>query len=389
MGMLVKDVPNPLGEVHKYNNRRVHSLTDTELDVLQREINAVLNRYPRHLSTIWAHFYLVTKVVYAVAVYTIMVHLERLNVVPRLLLFSLHSLAAGTVWVGFWCAAHTCGHNAMFRSKRYNTLIGFILHSLLLVPYFSWQYTHGPLGHHKYLNHTIKGETHVPATHKGALMLLKTRRLMGDDAFVILKIAYYWLLGWPAYLLLNVSGGRVQADNRNARFSKGAHRDHFHIGSEVLSNQLGYKVWLSTLGCVGTLLLVLTVFQDPIFWYFGPYIVCNAFLTTYTYLHHTHADLPHYGSSEWRYLKGCLSTVDRPYNPVLNHLHDYIGTHVVHHMCSGMDPRIAAQATTELKALLGPLYIYDNTGILKALFRTQKTCEYITGVDGVQFFKDH
>jgi fatty acid desaturase len=39
--------------------------------------------------------------------------------------------------------------------------VGYILHSLLLVPYFSWQRSHAV--HHSRTNHVMEGETHVPA----------------------------------------------------------------------------------------------------------------------------------------------------------------------------------------------------------------------------------
>jgi omega-6 fatty acid desaturase (delta-12 desaturase) len=43
-----------------------------------------------------------------------------------------------------------------------NDLVGLPLHSFLLVPYYAWKYTHAK--HHKYTNHLIHGETHVPST---------------------------------------------------------------------------------------------------------------------------------------------------------------------------------------------------------------------------------
>ena len=39
-------------------------------------------------------------------------------------------------------------------------MVGWVVHSALLVPFWSWQYSHGK--HHKYTNHLVLGETHVP-----------------------------------------------------------------------------------------------------------------------------------------------------------------------------------------------------------------------------------
>merc|ERR550537_135426 len=67
---------------------------------------------------------------------------------------------AGTIWTGAWVIAHECGHGAFSDNKVIQDTVGYILHSSLLVPYFSWQHSHAV--HHANTNHITKGETHVP-----------------------------------------------------------------------------------------------------------------------------------------------------------------------------------------------------------------------------------
>ncbi len=62
--------------------------------------------------------------------------------------------------MGFWVIAHECGHGAFSKNKVLETTIGYLLHSLLLVPYFSWQRSHAV--HHRFTNNVTNGETHVP-----------------------------------------------------------------------------------------------------------------------------------------------------------------------------------------------------------------------------------
>ena len=57
------------------------------------------------------------------------------------------------------------------------------------------------------------------------------------------------------------------------------------------------------------------------FWYFGPLLITNAYLILYTWLQHTHPDVPHFGSDEFSRLKGALSTIDRPYMWIVDHCH--------------------------------------------------------------------
>ena len=44
----------------------------------------------------------------------------------------------GTIATGCWVVAHECGHFAFSRNKLLQDVVGYILHSALLVPYFSW-----------------------------------------------------------------------------------------------------------------------------------------------------------------------------------------------------------------------------------------------------------
>ena len=71
----------------------------------------------------------------------------------------------GTVWTGMWVVAHECGHGAFSDNRQLQDAVGYVLHSILLVPYFSWQRSHAV--HHANTNHITKGETHVPVVVNG------------------------------------------------------------------------------------------------------------------------------------------------------------------------------------------------------------------------------
>ena len=43
---------------------------------------------------------------------------------------------------GIWVLAHEAGHSAFSPQVWVNDAVGWFFHSLLLVPYFSWKYTH-------------------------------------------------------------------------------------------------------------------------------------------------------------------------------------------------------------------------------------------------------
>jgi len=71
---------------------------------------------------------------------------------------------------------------------------------------------------------------------------------------VFFKTCKVLLFGWPLYLLFNMSGGKVNANDMKTRLNKGYfNKSHFLGSSEVMHSKLGYKVIMSTLGCLVTL----------------------------------------------------------------------------------------------------------------------------------------
>jgi bifunctional Delta-12/omega-3 fatty acid desaturase len=62
------------------------------------------------------------------------------NVYLRAAAWATYTFLQGCVGTGIWILAHECGHGAFSRSRKLNNVVGWTLHSLLMVPYFSWKY---------------------------------------------------------------------------------------------------------------------------------------------------------------------------------------------------------------------------------------------------------
>jgi len=152
------------------------------------------------------------------------------------------------------------------------------------------------------------------------------------------------------------------------------------------------KIALSTLGVVAGLGLLLKLslvhgFLPVALWYWGPYMWINAWLVLYTWLQHCDPSVAQYGSSEWTWVKGAISTIDRPYG-IFDYFHHKIGsTHVAHHLFHEMPFYKADVATAAVKEFLGPLYNHDPTPIPIAMWRMANRCHYVEGEEGVQFMK--
>src|SRR5437667_5958805 len=59
------------------------------------------------------------------------------NTSLRFLAWMVYGFVQGLVGTGVWVLAHECGHQAFSPSRKLNDFVGWVLHSSLLVPYFS------------------------------------------------------------------------------------------------------------------------------------------------------------------------------------------------------------------------------------------------------------
>ena len=306
-------------------------------------------------------------------------------------LWLLYGAVTGTVVMGLWVLAHECGHNAFHPNRRLESWIGFVLHSVLLVPYFSWAHSHAT--HHAHCNHLEQGETHVPPREESisGQITENLRRRLGRRLFGWVSLFSHLVLGWPLYLFVGATGGeeygRPTSHFWNGPSTNKGMRPLFPraFRGQMLRSNLGLLACLLLLGG-----LALQFSPARVLCVYGlPYLVVNLWLITYTWLQHTDLTIPHFASDQWTWAKGALQTVDRPYGPLLNLLHHGIGsTHVCHHV----NPRIphynAWRGNALLRQRFPGLVRYDATPIHQALWRVATGCAAVrrSPVDGAFYF---
>lgn len=297
----------------------------------------------------------------------------------------LYAYVNGTVAVGVWVAAHECGHRAFAPTVKVQDAIGFVLHSALLVPYFSWQRSHAI--HHGKTNHLTEGETHVPKivdTKKGNRALNASKNF-GPTIHGAFTVVSRLGIGWPLYLLIGATGGSVRGIT-----------NHFWparpFSDALFPNRWKAKVRWSALGVLITVGLLVWWAVATSVWqvlavYVLPYLIVNAWLVTYTWLQHTDHDIPHYDEDEWSFVRGAFCSVDRPYGPIADFLHHRIGTtHVAHHLDAKIPHYHAREATEAIKAAFPELYRYNPTPIRWALWDVAKHCHVVEpSTDGWTF----
>lgn len=314
----------------------------------------------------------------------------------RFALWGLYTFLQGLFGTGLWVLAHECGHGAFSPSKTYNDLVGWIVHSALLVPYFSWQMSHSK--HHKATGHLERDMVFVPRTREqqasrlGKLVHEMSELTEETPIYTLTMLVGQQLVGWPYYLLANVTGHNYHERQREGR-GKGKFNglgggvSHFDPRTPLFENKDAHLVVLSDIGIaiMGTVLYFLINkfgWNNMLVWYFLPYLWVNHWLVGITYLQHTDPSLPHYTGEEWTFVKGAAATIDREFGFIGRWLfHGIIETHVLHHYVSTIPFYHADEATEAIKPVMGRHYRADVTdgsvGFIKALYKSARMCQWV------------
>lgn len=291
----------------------------------------------------------------------------------HLILWSINAIITGTFATGGWVIAHECGHGAFCKSRMIQDFVGFVLHSILLVPYFTWRQSHKL--HHAYNANLDLNETHVPFrnTDHNSKKILRNFNSIDRRLFTLINLATKLLMGWPAYLLLGVTGGPSRRGSSHLRprlFWDTNKVTPTHINSKIKIQIIASFCGPSIVLAILTYLTLLKGFLPVLYLYVGPYLIVNCWLVTYTWLHHTGDRMCHFEGNHWSWVQGAFMTVDRPYCSLINFLHHNIGlTHVVHHI----EPRIphyhSRRATDQVIKYFHQFYVFDEQPLPTALLK--------------------
>lgn len=316
-------------------------------------------------------------------------------------LWALYTVIQGLFATGLWVLAHECGHQAFSPSKVLNDTTGWICHSLLLVPYFSWKISHGK--HHKATGNMERDMVFVPktrevyATRIGKFIHEIDELTEETPIATIIHSFGQQLLGWPLYLFGNVTGHNNHERQREGRgkgkvngFTTGV--NHFNPASPLFEAKDAKLILLSDLGLAivitGLVLLCQKFgFSNMAVWYFAPYLWVNHWLVAITYLQHTDPTLPHYTGASWNYVRGAAATIDREFGFIgRTLLHGIIETHVLHHYVSTIPFYNADEASEAIKPVMGKHYRANveggSLGFLKSLWDSARWCQWVEPSEG-------
>jgi omega-6 fatty acid desaturase (delta-12 desaturase) len=332
----------------------------------------------------------------------------------RVVLWALYTVIQGLFGTGLWVLAHECGHQAFSPSKVLNDTVGWICHSALLVPYFSWKISHGK--HHKATGNLARDMVFVPKTREVyASRIKKTiydlNELIEETPIATaLHLLGQQLAGWPMYLFTNVTGHNNHERQPEGR-GKGKKNgyfggvNHFNPSSPLYEAKDAKLIVLSDIGLAITASVLYLIgskygWLNLLVWYGIPYLWVNHWLVAITFLQHTDPTLPHYLPESWNFVRGAGATIDRDFGFIGRHiLHGIIETHVLHHYVSTIPFYNADEASEAIQKVMGTHYRTEaHTGMLgfiKALWTSSRVCHWVepsagtTGENaGVLFYRN-
>jgi omega-6 fatty acid desaturase (delta-12 desaturase) len=299
----------------------------------------------------------------------------------------LYGFVQGLICTGVWILGHECGHGAFSLYGKVNNITGWALHSFLLVPFFSWKFSHHR--HHLYHGHMEKDMAFVPATQpkpsrQAVLAGIDWAELFEDTPISqTLRLVFHQLFGWQAYLLFNVSAGKGSKQRELTGISKWTRVSHFEPTSAVFRDSEAIYIFLSDVGLALMSTVLYFVAQkigvSTTFLLYGvPYLWVHHWLVAITYLHHNHPEVPHYTPEGWSYVKGALATVDRDFGFIGKHVfHGIIEKHVIHHLFPRIPFYKADEATEAVMPVIGEHYVRDDRNFLGQLWSVFGTLKYV------------
>ncbi|KAK0208332.1 fatty acid desaturase-domain-containing protein [Desarmillaria ectypa] len=288
----------------------------------------------------------------------------------------------GLVWAGIFCLGHDAGHGTLYRSTRMNNLVGFVLHTALLIPYYAWRATHN--AHHKATSSMERDENYVPylRSEYGLPPKEKARQFDYDEVFeetpiyTLSRMLIMQGFGWWVYLAKNTMGSKMYSSGTN----------HFDPGSLLFKPEQRNTIIISDIGLIAMVLLLFYAGPGFFFkYYLIPYLVIM-----FTYLHHSDPTIPHYRKAEWSFLRGAAATVDRPLLGWMGRFffHNISHDHVAHHFFASAPFYNGPAITQIVKNVLGHNYNYDSTPSFYALYRSFTQCLFVEEDGDIVFYKN-
>lgn len=248
------------------------------------DINALRRAIPKHCfepSAVKSLSYLVRDVILVTALgWTAVRYIPSIeDATLRFAAWALYGFVQGLICTGIWILGHEAGHGAFSKYPKLNDVVGFFTHSSLMVPYFSWKFSHHR--HHMYTGHMEKDMAFVPKTradYNQREPLFDMEYLEDTPVYQAISLIFHQLFGWLFYLSFNISAGAGSLQKPTSSFLG---RSHFDPTSAVFRRSEAPYIVLSDIG-LALMFSALYMLSDVV----GTQTVVLLYLQPYIWVHH-------------------------------------------------------------------------------------------------------
>ena len=338
--------PVMTSRVTNNNKTKQNSLLDDPPSIV--EIRRAIPAHCFKSSLITSFYYVFKDILIISALFASTFLVERYCwTVLKCLWLPLYWVAQGTMFWAVFVLGHDCGHGSFSRYSMLNDVVGTILHTFIMVPFYPWKLSHRH--HHKNTGNIDKDEIFYPIREKDS-------KLDHDTLF-----GFGLGIGWFIYLYEGYRPRPVAHWNPfESMFIKHVLGCSLSLASLVLWSGMLLWIYLNT----NTLIIVS--------YYVIPVLVFGTWLVVVTFLHHNEAGIRWYGDEVWTNVRGQLSSVDRHYG-VAHSLTHNIGTHQIHHLFSLIPHYRLEEATYHFRKQFPDLAVTCDRPIIPSFLRMFKT----------------
>lgn len=333
-----------LPDRHQLKGRNMARTLPTDLpSIVEIKRSIPLVCFQPKVST--SMYYAVKDFIQVVVCFAIFYKLSNLtdSFILRATLMVAYWAVQGTFFTGIFVVGHDCGHGSFSDYPLLNDVVGTVMHSFLLAPYYMWKLSHK--NHHKNNANLEKDEVFYPVRESEPCSKEKVLPAFGFG------------LGWYGYILKGYNPRAV------------SHFQPFH--STFAGHVLGCLLSLAGTGAMSYALFHFYLrfgFWGLFNYYVVPDFLFGSYCVVITFLQHSELNIPWYADEQWQFVRGQLSTVDRHYGPVHDLIHS-IGTHQVHHLFTKIPHYHLELATEHFRKAFPDLVRICDEPIIKSFIR--------------------
>jgi omega-6 fatty acid desaturase (delta-12 desaturase) len=281
-------------------------------------------------------------------------------------LLPLAWIFTGTALTGFFVIGHDCGHRSFAKRRWVNDLVGHFFMMPLIYPFHSWRIKHNY--HHTHTNkldednawHPIRPEVfeNWDTTRQSAFKLFMRKRL--------------WWVGSIGHWAV------VHFDWRNFK-TKDQSSIKLSVAVVVVFAAIAFPLLIATTGLWGFVK----------FW-LVPWMIYHFWMSTFTIVHHTAADVPFATANKWNEALAQLAgTIHCDYPRWVEILCHDINVHVPHHISTAIPSYNLRLAYSSIKENWEP-YLHDECQFSWPLMKQiTDQCQLYTTDVGYKTFNEH